>query len=382
MKTNQRRSLAAAVAVLAACTALLETGCSQYQPVATGDLIEQRLAEQLDPELAARVEVPFQINDEIRSMAAARLNPAGSERRRTNAILDFVFASLDLQYSLVPTRDAVGTFEARSGNCMSFVNLFVGIARDQRLNPFYVEVRDLQRWNYKDGVIISQGHIVAGMYVDGELTTYDFLPYEAKAYRDFHPIDDITAMAHYYNNLGAEALLDGDQEEAGRYLRIAVALAPDFDKAINNLGIYYLREGRIDDVLAIYEEALERDPLNVALLTNQARAYQTLGDLDRAQELMGELDGVKQTSPYFFVYRGELALSQGDPQKALEYLQQALRRDNQIPEVHVALVKLYLALGDLPKARHHLERAIRLDATNQEALKYAALLDEGRDEGE
>lgn len=360
---------------------LAASACSHYRPLDTDALTDERLAKRLGPDLAPRVEVPFRIDDSIREMAASRINPAVSERRRTNAILDFVFGSLDLQYSLIPTRDAVGTFHARTGNCLSFVNLFVGVAREHRLNPFYVEVQDLQRWNYRDGVVISQGHIVAGMYIDGELTTYDFLPYEAKAYRDFKPIDDVMAMAHFHNNLGAEALLNGNQGRAGHYLHLAVELAPDFDKAINNLGIYYLREGRLDEVVEMYEEALERDPLNIALLTNLARAYQTEGDVDRAQELLGQLDEVNQTNPYFFVYRAELALGQADPQGALEYLRQALRRDNELPEVHLGLVKTYMALGDLAKARHHLERSLRLDATNEEARKYAAILDEDVREG-
>ena len=57
------------------------------------------------------------------------------------------------------------------------------MAREQGLNPFYVEVTDYQKWNHREGMVVSQGHIVAGMYLDGELKTYDFLPYRPKAYR-------------------------------------------------------------------------------------------------------------------------------------------------------------------------------------------------------
>ena len=113
-----------------------------------------------------------------------------------------------LEYELTPTRSADRAALEGKGNCMSFVNLFVGLGRENRLNPFYVEVKDYQRWNYQDGVVVSRGHIVAGLYVDGDLRTYDFLPYAPKSYKDFKPIEDLTAMAHHYNNLGAEALMD------------------------------------------------------------------------------------------------------------------------------------------------------------------------------
>jgi len=332
------------------------------------------LAERVGPERAKTIAVPFEINDEIRAALRGRAMPIGREKTRTSAILDFVFESLDLQYSLSPTRDAIGTYQARSGNCLSFVNLFVGMAREVHLNPFYVEVTDFQRWNYRDGVVVSQGHIVAGMSVDGNLSTFDFLPYQAKTYRDFEPIDDLTAIAHYYNNIGAEALLDDDLEKALDALTLAVDLDPDFNKALNNLGVYYLRTGRAGDAVSLFREALERDPADVALMTNLARALQTRGEVQQASELLAQLDEVGQTSPFFFIYRAEMALGDGDTAKALEYMRDALRRDSEVPEVHVGLVKVYLALGEMGKARHHLERALVLDATNQEARQFAVML--------
>jgi Tfp pilus assembly protein PilF len=366
---------AAALASLTIGVLLALAGCTTYEPIDTNRELEARVREQLGAN--RDIQIPFEIDDHIRELALLRVNPSGSEHRRTTAILDFVFADLDLQYELVPTRNAIETFRARSGNCLSFVNLFVGIARSVHLNPFYVEVRDLQKWSFRDGVVLSQGHIVAGMYVDGELRTYDFLPYQPKSYRDFDPIDDITAMAHYYNNLGAEALLAGDLETAGRDLDIAVDLAPEFGKAINNYGVYLLRRQRVDDAIALYEKALEVDPTNVAMLSNLARAYQTAGDAMHADELLGQIEDSNQRNPYFFVYRGELALAQGDTATALDYMAQALRRDSNLPEVHVGLAKVYIALGDLKKARHHIERALKLDATHADARTYAVMLEMG-----
>ncbi|MGB5661229.1 MAG: tetratricopeptide repeat protein [Thermoanaerobaculia bacterium] len=359
-------------AVTVFCFAL--AGCSGYEPINPQVILYDDLAKRVGPERAKTIAVPFEINDEIRAALRGRAMPIGREKTRTSAILDFVFESLDLQYSLSPTRDAIGTYQARSGNCLSFVNLFVGMAREVRLNPFYVEVTDFQRWNYRDGVVVSQGHIVAGMSVDGNLSTFDFLPYRAKTYRDFEPIDDLTAIAHYYNNIGAEALLDDDLEKALDALTLAVDLDPDFNKALNNLGVYYLRTGRAGDAVSLFREALARDPADVALMTNLARALQTRGEVQEASELLAQLDEVGQTSPFFFIYRAEMALGDGDTAKALEYMRQALRRDSEVPEVHVGLVKVYLALGEMGKARHHLERALVLDATNQEARQFAVML--------
>ena len=373
-----RQGLTAAVLSLAT----VGLGCAAYEPIEPIDAIRDGYAERLGTERARSVAVPFELSDEIRSEVDGRVNFAAGEARRTEEVLSFVFDWLGLEYAIRPTRDAVGTFKAREGNCLSFVNLFVGLAREFRLNPFYVEVKDYQRWNYRDGVVVSRGHMVAGMYVDGELSTFDFLPYRPKGYRDFDPVDDLTATAHYYNNLGAEALMEDDLGTAAELLELAVDLAPDFDKALNNLGVCYLRQGRTADAIGLYRKGLALEPDNVPLLSNLARAYQQVGNGDGALELLTRIEALGATSPYFYVYRGEVALARGDTAEALEYMRRAMKRDSEVPEVHLGLLKVYLALGDLGRAQHHLERALRLDATNVEARHYAAMLSGGASESE
>jgi Tfp pilus assembly protein PilF len=358
---------------LSLLAALLAAGCSSYKPFDSVSYLREQFAREIGAAEAKQVEVPFELDDEIRA-ALGKMPPLSSELRRINQVNEFIFDGLQLQYSLTPTRDAVSTYESREGNCLSFVNLFVGVAREKGLNPYYVEVTDLHKWNHRDGMVVSQGHIVAGMYLDGVLRTFDFLPDRRKAYKDFKPIDDLTAAAHYYNNLGAEALLAGDLPKARGLLETATRIAPRFDKAINNLGVAMARAGEPQKALELYRRGLAIVPDDSTLLTNMARTFQQLGRADEAAALLTRIEGANTTNPFFFIYQGEVALSQGEADKALDYMVRALRLDSELPEVHLALVKVYLALGDLEKARHYLGRALKLDATNEDALKYARLL--------
>ena len=365
------RTRRAAIALAAALT----TGCTGYVPFSGTEVLTSEFDRRLGGAWREEVIVPFAVTDPLRAGIDERVSPAGSESRRRDAVLDFIFGWVDLQYSLTPTRTATETFEARLGNCLSFVNLFVAVGRERRLNPFFVEVEDYQRWNYQDGVVVSRGHIVGGMYVDGEMATYDFLPYRPKSYRDFEPITDLAATGHYYNNLGAEALMANDLDTAEKWLNIAVRLAPDFDKAINNRGVLLLRRNRIDEAARVYEGGLELHPRNVPLMTNLVRAYQILGRHDRAGVLLDTLEELNLASPFFYIYRGDAALAADDSVLALDYMRRALRADSELPEVHVGLVRVYLATGRMREAKHHVERALRLDATHEEARKYAALLE-------
>lgn len=336
--------------------------------------LRRQYEERLGPEIAARLPIPYEVDQQMLAATEGRINRGATERTRTEQLTDFIFGFAGLEYRLTPTRSAQETFRDREGNCLSFVNLFVGLAREYRLNPFYVEVEDYQRWNYSEGLVVSHGHIVAGMRVDGKLATFDFLPYRAKSYRDFNPIDDLKAAAHYYNNLAAEALMQGDLDQARRLAEVAVGLAPWFDKAVNNLGVTLLRQGEARQALDLLVRALEDAPESVALLTNAARAHQQLGREDEANELLARLETLQDTNPFFFVYRGEVALAQNDHAAALDYMRKAFRRDSENPEVHVGLTKVYLAMGERAKALHHVQRALRLNATHEEARKYAALL--------
>ena len=380
MNTPRTNRSAAADVVRPRALLLLLLGlgaCAAYVPFDGSQALSPEFERRLGAGWSERVTVPFAIDDQLHQAVDERVSPAGSETRRRDAVLDFIFGWVDLEYALTPTRTAAGTFEAAQGNCLSFVNLFVAVGRERRLNPFFVEVEDYQRWNYQDGVVVSRGHIVAGMYVDGEMATYDFLPYRPKSYRDFRPITDLAATGHYYNNLGAEALMGGDLDAAERWLDIAIQLTPDFDKAINNYAIVLLRRNRLDDAVRFLEQGLELHPDNVPLLTNLVRAYQLQGRHDRAGEVLDVLEDLNRASPFFYVYRGDAALAAGDASTALDYMRRALRADSEIPEVHVGLARVYLATGRMNEAKHHVERALRLDATHEEARKYAALIERG-----
>jgi tetratricopeptide (TPR) repeat protein len=351
----------------------LGAACSQQPAIDTAAHLQLEL-DRLEAPLAP--EVPFALSPELADLLDRTLKPAPRETYRVEQVLDLIFGRVGLQYALTPTRSAVATYHAREGNCLSFVNLFVAVGRKLRLNPFYVEVTDQQSWSYQHGMVVSQGHIVAGMYVGGQLRTYDFLPHRRKAYRSFAPIPDRTAVAHYYNNLGGEQLLVGSAETALPLLQTAVAVDPTFPKALNNLGVALARLGRAEEALAVYERGLQVAPEDVPLLTNQVRAYQFLGRHDDAVAALQRIESSRTTNPFFYLYKAEVALGAGDGDGALAYLREALRRDSELPEVHVGLVKAYMSRGELDKARHHLQRALRLDATHREALRLARLLED------
>ncbi len=361
----------ALVAVIVAVVA-----CVEAPAFDSASYLRRSYVQQVGADLAAQIEIPYALSSGVLAQVGDRLSSRGSVRRRASHVVDLIFGSLGLEYALYPTLSAEGTFRARRGNCLSFVNLFVGLARRIGLNAIYVEVVDQRGWSYRHGTVVSRGHIVAGIQIDGVLETFDFLPYRPKSYRDLQPLDDRLAIAHFYNNLGAEALIAEDLVLAEQHLSLVGRIAPDFVNGLNNLGVCLARLGKLDAALAAYQRGLDLEPDNVAVLTNAARIYQEKGHQQEAEAILARIHETRQASPYFYVYQGEKAIAEGDLESAMGFLREALRRDGELPEVHLGLVKLYLALGDFERARHFLARVQELDASHPEIDSYRVFLTE------
>lgn len=350
-------------------------------------------AERLGPAEAVDAEIPFALRGELLAAVEADLPRGGGVARRAARLVEWIFGDLGLDYARHPTRDALGTFRARAGNCLSFVNLFVGVGRHLGLAPFYVEVRDLGRWERRDGLVLGHGHVVAGLYVEGELRTFDFLPYRARTYRGLEILDDARAAARFFNNRGAEALLAGDAGEARRLFERAAALDPAFVEAANNLGVWHVRHGDAREAERIFRGALERaagppdpetngepdgpshDDALLPLLGNLERLLRRQGRTAEADALLARAESLRHRNPFVHLVRAELALERDETGAAFEALRRALALAPELPEAHLGLARVHLALGRPAAARRHLDRALELDPRHPEALEMARMLE-------
>lgn len=367
-----RRPARAASLGLAMATAV---ACGTAAPLSdpAPRLLRQELGAAVGVETARRIELPIELDDEATAWAEAALPALGSRRARLSQLLDRL-ADLHLEYVRAPTRDASAVLRTREANCLAYVHLFVALARRVGLDAVYVEVLDRARWDHEAGSVVSRGHVVAGIEQDGDLGTYDFLPYRPAEYRRLRPIDDRRALAHHLNNLGAEALLGGAAEAAETPLRQAMAVDPGFVEARNNLGVWELRQGRLEEAAALFRGGLEMAPEDVPLLGNLARLEQRLGRVAEADALLRRIARLRHENPFFQIYLGDAALEHGEPATALAAMREALGLDPGLPEAHLGMARAYFALGEVERTRHHLARARRLDPGHPELARWEALV--------
>jgi hypothetical protein len=275
------------------------------------------------------------------------------------------------------TRTASETFRARRGNCLSFSNMFVAMARDVGLAVEFQEVDIPPDWTLDADTYVLNRHI--NVFVDLGLMgkrVVDFNIADFKASYEMHKVSDARALAHYYNNVGVERMLSGDTASA--FLCFRRALAENdrtFSPAWANLGSLYLRSGHSAQAEAAYFEALNASASDLVAMSDLARLYERLGDRERAEAYRKKVAYHRTLNPY---YRYELARRAYQEQAydvAIGHLKYAIRKRPKEDRFYFLLGASYLKKGDAPAARRWLARAEEVAATDALKRGYANKID-------
>jgi protein O-mannosyl-transferase len=84
------------------------------------------------------------------------------------------------------------------------------------------------------------------------------------------------------NNFGSAVFDQGRTDEALRQFQQAVAIQPDYAQAYSNLGKAQLKNGRVDEAISEMQMAVELEPANAVYLGNLGQALLQKGRLDDA----------------------------------------------------------------------------------------------------
>jgi tetratricopeptide (TPR) repeat protein/peroxiredoxin len=130
--------------------------------------------------------------------------------------------------------------------------------------------------------------------------------------------------------------------------------------AWNNLGVIATREGRVDDSVQCFQNALRVNPHHLLSLDNLGNAYRLQKRWDDAQRVLERALEVAPQDPEANYSLGMVFAQTDDTAKAYEYLQRALRARPVYPEALNNLGVLYLVTQRRKDAVESFERCIRL----------------------
>jgi Flp pilus assembly protein TadD len=275
------------------------------------------------------------------------------------------------------TRTASETFRVRRGNCLSFANMFVAMARDVGLKVEYQEVDIPPDWTLDAYTYVLNQHV--NVFVDLGLMgkrVVDFNIGDFKASYEMHKVSDARALAHYYNNIGVERMFSRDTAAALSCFRRALANNDrQFSPAWTNLGTLYLRNGHPAHAEAAYLEALKASASDLVAMSDLARLYERLGDRERAEAYRKKVAYHRSLNPYYRYELARRAYQDHSYDVAIGHLKYAIRKRPKEDQFYFLLGASYLRKGDEPAARRWLARAEELAATDALKRRYSDKID-------
>ncbi len=335
--------------------------------------IRADLNHRITPEVLARVEIPFEIDDEIRELAFRVTENLRTDKEKMRAIVRAIRAHTGgaISYDWLSNKTAKSVFREGRGNCLAYTNLFVGMSRAVGVEAVYVDVTTIEKVTREAEVIVNSGHITGGIKDGPDLIFVDFTANPEREYAGAKIIDDFEAISNFYNNQGflygyfAEALADqGGFDPLAREIEmyeLALSIRPSFNRARNNLGVAYKRRGRVDDAIEQYELALELEPSFTEARANLASAYYSMGDTDQAIQEFLVAARNDDSNAYVQYHLGVLHYHQEDYRRAADYFRRAISRDRGMADARFFLGETLLKLGDEKGAMEAYERAIDID---------------------
>jgi Flp pilus assembly protein TadD len=291
------------------------------------------------------------------------------------------------------TRTAAETFRARHGNCLSFSNMFVAMARHLALDAYFQEVDTPPDWSFKGETFVLNRHVNVLVDLGGGIGkqerlaslvrsvasagqhVVDFNMDDFRTSYDRRVVSDARALAHYYNNVGVERMQAGDTAAALGNFRRAAANDPSFSPIWTNLGLLYMRHGHPAYAEAAHLQALAGNPSDFVAMSNLASLYERQGDRARATAYREKVIVHRNRNPYYRFQLAREAFEKGDYDAAIDLVNDAIRKKRNEDQFYFLLGMSYLKKGDPKAARRWISRAEEVAATDALKRRYASKMD-------
>lgn len=327
----------------------------------------------------------FSLTPEAKEFVQRVIWPHEHPQDQIKALVRSVFdrSDLNLLYSNDANTTASETFEAKAANCLSMSIMTFALAEYAGFDARFQDIQIPEYWTRRDGFSLLNGHVnvLVRPRHDNQVIrllsadmVIDFDPQERRKHFEVVEVDKTQALAMFYNNKGADALIAESYSKAYAYFRAAALVAPDFDGTWVNMGILYRRTGNIELAKASYERAIEADSENLTAWENLAFLHSVTGQPELAQSIFERVERKRQDNPFYHFILGEQTFDMGEYTKALDHYKRAYRLDSEKHEILFGMSKVYYELGDINRAERFLSMAQRRAPNPQDAQRYQGKL--------
>ena len=360
-----------------ACAAIPKTIYTEEEALA-------QLEARVSAEMRDQIVVPYEIDEEIQQLAEDITRGLRSDREKVRVIVEAIIGltQFSISYDSLSNKTATEVFREGRGNCLAYSNLFVGMARHVGLPAVYVDVESIERQTQEAEIIVNNGHVTAGIDQGSNVMVIDFTRTPETQYLGFRVIDDLEAIANYYNNQGflygyftETGGLDFDPlEKEMEMYRLSLEVLPTFLRARNNLGVGLRRRGQVEEAIEQYKIAIADDPNFADAHANLGAAYYSQGRIDDALEELEIAADKSGSNGYFHHSLGVVLYQLERYDDAVREFRRALSKERDMAAARYFLGESYLKLGDSSKAMDEYVAALTIDPNHVAAQAKVDLL--------
>jgi len=328
----------------------------------------------------------FKLDEEMRAMVQEKLVNNLTASQKARVLLEHLFneENISLSYEGNANVTATEAYHSKTANCMSLTIMAYALAEEAGMNVSFQEVEVPEYW-VRNGqyslltghvnLIVKESDLVNRRIIWGERATQiDFDPFVAKKHFPSHVIKKHTLLAMFYNNKGAEALVNNDFYTAYQYIKSATHTDPQFASAWGNLGILYKLSGHYDMAEKAYRHAVSLKHNNLTSLGNLALLLNKQGRVDEAKPIDDFIHKLRVKNPYYHALLANEAFYNKSYQKSLRHYKKAISLDDEQHEFYFGLAKAYYMQNRLKLAKRAMTKAVALTKAKDTQQQYVAKL--------
>ena len=203
---------------------------------------------------------------------------------------------------------------------------------------------------------LRQRHRAVGIAVWVLLLVWSMTVYTSFWVRSANPATQLVRITE----LGSALLQQGKLDEAIGQYQEAIRLKPDYANAHNNLGIAFARKGQTDEAIGQYREAIRLKPDHADAHNGLGVALHKEGQMDEAIRQLQEAIRLKPDHADAHYNLGVALYQQGRAAEAIRQFQGVIRLKPDHAEAHNNLGAALSLKGETDEAIRQFQEALRL----------------------
>lgn len=328
----------------------------------------------------------FALDEEMTYFVHKKLIPERNYQRRARKLLKHLFSkeNINIAYKNNANLTASQAYHSQMANCMSLTIMAYALATEAGLDINFQSIKVPEYWVRNGEYNMLTGHVNLAITekrqpnkliaFGEELLQIDFDPSVYKSSFPKKIISKKDMLAVFYNNKGADALVNHNYPLAYRYFKASIFANPDFSSAWGNLGILYRLSGQLKLAEQSYLTAIEYDSKNLTAYRNMAKVLKIFGEDEKVAEIEDMLHKERFKNPYYHALLADEAFYRGEHKEAITLYKKALRLDGTGHEFYYGLAKAYFAINETERAKKALKKAISYNRFPSTENQYTAKL--------